>query len=260
MVIYSGEEAQLMVDVDHHRNVVKERYAQLAIAAPPQSACCGQDSSEFSDPHFGAALYEGDDAGCASAEALAMSLGCGNPMLVADLHPGDRVVDLGSGGGLDVILSAKRVGPEGFAYGIDMTQEMLDAARANAAKADVGNVEFRLGFIEDLPLDDASVDVVISNCVLNLSADKPQVLREVFRVLVPGGRVGICDVVANVVVPVEERVRIGQGVGCVAGALSRSEYLSELAAAGFTDTDVTFTHQVAQGMNGATIRALKPAH
>jgi ubiquinone/menaquinone biosynthesis C-methylase UbiE len=187
-----------------------------------------------------------------------MSLGCGNPLLVADLRPGDKVADLGSGGGLDVILAATRIGPAGFAYGIDMTSEMVEAAQANAALAGVANVEFRLGFIEDLPLEDASVDVVISNCVLNLSADKRRVLREVFRVLVPGGRLGVTDVVADDDVPAEERIRIGQAVGCVAGALSRSEYFAELTALGFAESRVTFTHQVAPGMNGAIIKAVKP--
>ena len=192
-------------------------------------------------------------------EALAASLGCGNPLLVAELREGERVLDLGSGGGLDVLLSARRVGETGFAYGVDMTDEMLDLARANAAKAGATNVEFRKGTIEDLPLGDGAVDVVISNCVVNLSPDKPAVLAEAFRVLVPGGRFGISDVVAEDHLSPEQRVARGSYVGCIAGALSRGEYLAGLAAAGFVDAEVQFTHPVADGMHGAIVRARKPA-
>ena len=193
------------------------------------------------------------------AEALAASLGCGNPVMVAALNPGERVLDLGSGGGIDVLLSAQRVGPTGFAYGVDMTDEMLDLARANAARAGATNVEFRKGTIEELPLEDACVDVVISNCVVNLSPDKPAVLAEAFRVLVPGGRVGISDVVAEDHLAPEQRAERGSYVGCIAGALSRTEYLDALSAAGFVDTEVQFTHTVADGMHGAIVRARKPA-
>jgi arsenite methyltransferase len=168
------------------------------------------------------------------------------------------VLDLGSGGGIDVLLSARRVGPSGFAYGVDMTDDMLALARANAEQAGATNVEFLQGQIEDLPLPDASVDVVISNCVINLSTDKPAVLAEMFRVLVPGGRIGISDVVAEDHLTPDDRASAGSYVGCIAGALSRTEYLDGLAAAGFTDPTVTFTHDAAAGMHAATIRATKP--
>jgi ubiquinone/menaquinone biosynthesis C-methylase UbiE len=187
------------------------------------------------------------------------SLGCGNPLAVADLHEGERVVDLGSGGGIDVLLSARRVGPSGFAYGVDMTDDMLALARANAAKAGAANVEFLKGEIEALPLPDASVDAVISNCVINLSVDKPSVLAEMFRVLVPGGRIGISDVVAEDHLSPEDRATAGSYVGCIAGAMSRTEYLDGLTAAGFTDASVTFTNQAAPGLHSAIVRASKPA-
>ena len=187
------------------------------------------------------------------------SLGCGNPTAVADLREGERVLDLGSGGGIDVLLSARRVGPAGFAYGVDMTDDMLDLARANAARAGAANVEFRKGEIENLPLPDASVDVVISNCVINLSTDKPAVLAEMFRVLVPGGRIGISDVVAEDHLSPGDRAAAGSYVGCIAGALSRTEYLDGLAAAGFTEASVTFTHEAAPGIHSAIIRAAKQA-
>jgi arsenite methyltransferase len=179
------------------------------------------------------------------------SLGCGNPTAVADLHAGERVLDLGSGGGIDVLLSARRVAPTGFAYGVDMTTEMLQLARANAAKAGATNVEFLEGTIEDIPLPDASVDVVISNCVINLSVDKSAVLREMARVLVPGGRIGISDVVAEDQLTAADRAARGSYVGCIAGALSHSEYLTGLADAGFVDASVEFTHETAPGLHGA---------
>jgi SAM-dependent methyltransferase len=246
-----------MTDTMDTRGQVRQRYASLALAAGREGGC-GQ-CSEFDDPRFGAALYVGGEAEAVPEDALEISLGCGNPVAVADLNPGDRVVDLGSGGGLDVLLSARRVGPTGFVYGIDMTDEMLAVARANAEKAGATNVEFRKGVIEDLPLEDASVDVVISNCVINLSGDKPQVIREMYRVLAAGGRIGISDVVAEDHISAAERVRLGQDVGCVAGALSQSEYMGTFTEAGFTDTTVRFTHQVASGIHGAIIKANKPA-
>lgn len=207
---------------------------------------------------FGAGLYaEADKAGLPEQAVLA-SLGCGNPLLVADLHEGEVVLDLGSGGGIDVLLSARRVGPSGFAYGVDMTPEMLELARANAAEAGATNVEFREGSIEALPFPDADIDVIISNCVINLSVDKPAVLREAHRVLVPGGRLGVSDVVAEDHLSPSERAERGSYVGCIAGALSRSEYLRLLADAGFEDATVTFTHQVADGLHGAIVRAAKP--
>jgi arsenite methyltransferase len=186
------------------------------------------------------------------------SLGCGNPLAVAGIQPGDKVLDLGSGGGIDVLLSARRVGPSGFAYGLDMTEEMLDLARANAVKAGADNVEFLAGQIRAIPLADDTIDVVISNCVINLSTDKPAVLAEMFRVLTPGGRIGISDVVAEDQLGGAERAERGSYVGCIAGALSRTEYLEGLAAVGFTDSEVVFTHEVAPGMHGAIIRAAKP--
>lgn len=220
------------------------------------SACCAGDQQVTAG--FGAALYSGDDQGELPADALAASLGCGNPMAVADLRPGETVLDLGSGGGIDVLLSARRVGETGFAYGLDMTEEMLELARANATTAGATNVEFLEGVIEDIPLPDDSVDVVISNCVINLSPDKPAVLGEIFRVLKPGGRIGISDVVADDRLSREDRAERGSLVGCIAGALSRREYLDGLAEAGFVDAEVTFTHEVTPGMHGAIIRAASP--
>ena len=208
---------------------------------------------------FGSALYTQLDRGDLPVAAVAASLGCGNPTAVADLRKGERVLDLGSGGGIDVLLSAKRVGATGFAYGVDMTIEMLDLARANAAKAGATNVEFLQGTIEDIPLPDSAADVVISNCVINLSTDKPAVLAEMFRVLTPGGRLGISDVVAEDGLTTADRAERGSYVGCIAGALSRSEYLDGLTAAGFTEPQVEFTHEAAPGMHGAIVRAIKPA-
>jgi SAM-dependent methyltransferase len=240
-------------EMDEVQEQVRRRYALAAVDA---QGCCGPAVEP--DERFGAALYDAQDAVSLPPEALAASLGCGNPLAVADLRAGERVLDLGSGGGIDVLLSARRVGPEGFAYGVDMTDEMLDLARANAARAGATNVEFRKGTIEDLPLDDGEVDVVISNCVVNLSTDKPAVLAEAYRVLVPGGRVGISDVVAEDHLTAEQRAERGSYVGCIAGALSRTEYLDGLTRAGFVDAEVTFTHPVADGMHGAVVRARKP--
>ncbi|MBB2923524.1 arsenite methyltransferase [Cellulomonas cellasea] len=222
------------------------------------ASCCSTAQALETGDQFGGALYDADDAAALPEAAFLASLGCGNPTAVADLRAGERVLDLGSGGGIDVLLSARRVGPTGFAYGVDMTPEMLDLARSNAATAGATNVEFLEGRIEAVPLPDAAVDVVISNCVVNLSVDKPAVLAEVFRVLVPGGRVGISDVVADDDVTPEQRAERGSYVGCIAGALSRQEYLDGLAAAGFTDASVTFTHEVAPGLHGAIVRAVKP--
>jgi arsenite methyltransferase len=251
------------------REQVRERYAAAATALTAGAtnsdvlnaeSCCGPSASAAVVHNiFGAGLYGADEQSELPTEALEASLGCGNPLAVADLHPGERVLDLGSGGGIDVLLSARRVGPTGFAYGIDMTDEMLALAEANKDKAGATNVEFRKGTIEDIPLPDASVDVVISNCVINLSVDKPAVLAEIFRVLVPGGRIGIDDVVAEDHLTPAGRAECGSYVGCIAGALSKQEYLDGLAAAGFTDASVTFTHQVADGMHAAIIRATKPA-
>ena len=194
-------------------------------------------------------------SGCCSGESL--SLGCGNPLAVADLHEGETVLDLGSGGGLEVIQSAKRVGATGRAYGLDMTDEMLQLARRNAESAGVSNATFLKGLIEEIPLPDGSVDVVISNCVINLSTDKPAVLREIARVLRPGGRIGISDIVAEDQLPAEERAARGSYVGCIAGALSKSEYEEGLRGAGFVDVSVEFTHEAAPEMHSAIINAVK---
>jgi arsenite methyltransferase len=255
-----------MTTSEQLREEVRAHYAAAAVAVTEKagaSGCCSDAScapeSVHVDESFGAGLYSATEQAEVPAEALAASLGCGNPLAVAELGEGERVLDLGSGGGIDVLLSARRVGPTSFVYGVDMTDEMLELARANADKAKATNVEFRKGSIEDVPLPDASVDVVISNCVINLSVDKPAVLAEMFRVLRPGGRIGISDVVADDGLSPAERADRGSFAGCVAGALSRSEYLDGLAAAGFADASVTFTALAVPGMHTAIIRATKPA-
>lgn len=220
------------------------------------ASCCGGTGKV--DDAFGAGLYSAGEQGELPAEAVLASLGCGNPVAVAALHEGERVLDLGSGGGIDVLLSAKRVGPTGRAFGVDMTDEMLALARANAAKAGASNVEFLKGTIEAIPLPPDSVDVVISNCVINLSVDKQAVFAEMFRVLIPGGRIGISDVVAEDHLTEEDRAERGSYVGFIAGALSTSEYVRGLVAVGFADAEVIFTHEVAPGMHSAIIRAAKP--
>ena len=222
---------------------------------PAANPCC----SPSGEVVFGEGLYDAADRAALPDAAVRASLGCGNPTAVADLRPGDIVLDLGSGGGIDVLLSAARVGPTGFAYGLDVTDDMLRLARRNAAEAGATNVEFRQGRIEAIPLDAASVDVVISNCVINLSADKAQVFREMARVLRPGGRIGISDVVADDVLTTVERAERGSFVGCVAGALSFGEYRAGLEAAGLSEIEVRPTHAVADGLYGAIIRAVKPA-
>ncbi len=246
-------------DADTLREQVRQRYAEAAtsVGSGGSGGCCSATGPQEVQI-FGAGLYDAEATSQLPAAAVEASLGCGNPLLVADLRPGERVLDLGSGGGIDVLLSARRVGPTGFAYGVDMTTEMLALARRNAAEAGVANVEFREGTIEELPFDDGAVDVVISNCVINLSADKAAVLREAHRVLVPGGRFGVSDVVAEDRLSPAERAERGSHVGCIAGALSRGEYLAELAQAGFVDATVTFTHEVADGMHGAVVRAVRP--
>jgi SAM-dependent methyltransferase len=253
-----------MTEVGTVRRSVRERYAAAANAVSSGSGpgCCGPGDAvaAVSDrvDVFGAGRYDPAVTAGLPDEAVLASLGCGNPLMVAELREGERVLDLGSGGGIDVLLSARRVGPTGFAWGLDMTPEMLDLARANAARAGATNVEFLEGQIEAVPLPDAAVDVVISNCVINLSDDKPAVLAEMFRVLVPGGRIGVADVVAENHLTPAQRAERGSHVGCIAGALSRAEYLDGLAAAGFVDTDVVFTHEVASGMHGAIVRGTKP--
>jgi arsenite methyltransferase len=226
------------------------------------SGCCGttgQAGLAGEEPGIGAALYSEDERGALPGPAVLASLGCGNPTAVAELREGETVLDLGSGGGIDVLLSARRVGPTGTAYGLDMTEEMLALARRNTAEAGVTNVHFLKGHIEAIPLPAGTVDVIISNCVINLSTDKPAVLAEMFRVLVPGGRIGISDVVAEDRLTPEDRAERGSHVGCIAGALSKAEYEAGLAEAGFGGVEVTFTHEVADGLHGAIVRAVKPA-
>jgi len=249
---------------DELREEVRRRYAESARAVTKSShgcgcgsgACCA-DEQAAAETKFGELLYDAEQRGELPDAAVLASLGCGNPTAVAELHEGETVLDLGSGGGIDVILSAKRVGPAGTTYGLDMTDEMLALARQNAAEAGVTNVHFLKGVIEQIPLPADSVDVVISNCVINLSVDKPAVLTEIARVLKPGGRVGVSDIVAQDHLTAKQRGERGSYVGCIAGALSRSEYVAGLEAAGFEDVSVEFTHEVADGMHGAIVKAVK---
>jgi arsenite methyltransferase len=240
------------------REEVRARYAAAATAVTEGGGgCCGPQVEV--DDSFGSTLYTASERDEVPAEAIAASLGCGNPLAVAELRAGERVLDLGSGGGIDVLLSARRVGPTGKAYGLDMTDEMLALALSNKAKAGAENVEFLKGTIEAIPLPGNTIDVVISNCVVNLSTDKPAVFAETFRVLAPGGRIGISDVVADDSLTATERAERGSYVSCIAGALTFSEYREGLQAAGFTDIEVTATHEVADSMHSAIIRATKPA-
>ena len=241
---------------------VRSRYAEAALAATSGStnadayeSCCAPGGEIV----FGNPLYSAEDRADLPDAAVLASLGCGNPTAVAELREGERVLDLGSGGGIDVILSARRVGPTGRAFGLDMTDEMLELATRNAAEAGVTNVEFIRGTIESVPLPSASIDVVISNCVINLAADKAAVLREIARVLRPGGRVGVSDVIADDHLSPAERAQRGSFVGCIAGALSFSEYRSGLAAVGLVDVEISPTHAVADGLYAAIVRAVKPA-
>ena len=251
-------------DTDAVREQVRARYAEAARSVETgdaeacgcgPSSCCGPDD----DGSFGASLYSELERDELPDAARLASLGCGNPIAIADLREGEVVLDLGSGGGIDVLLSARRVGASGKAFGLDMTDEMLDLAKRNAAEAGATNVEFLKGQIEAIPLPDESVDVVISNCVINLSTDKRAVIAETFRVLRPGGRVGVSDVVAEDRLDASERAARGSYVGCVAGALSRGEYESMLRDEGFGTISVTFTHPVADGMHGAIVKAVRPA-
>jgi arsenite methyltransferase len=246
------------------REHVRERYADAARGLAEGQGCgcdcesigcCGDEATTL----FGRGLYDAEERSDLPEDAVTASLGCGNPVAVAELHQGETVLDLGSGGGIDVLLSARRVGPTGVAYGLDMTEEMLALARRNAAQSGVTNAHFLVGHIEAIPLPAESVDVVISNCVINLSGDKPAVLAEIARVLKPGGRVGISDVVAEDTLSTAERAERGSWAGCVAGALSRTEYVTGLEAAGLEDVEVRFTHPVADGMHAAIVRAKKAA-
>ena len=245
------------------RETVRDRYAAAALAAggADGAVCCGADAAVITAEQagrFGAALYAEDERGALPDTAVLASLGCGNPTAVAELREGEAVLDLGSGGGIDVLLSARRVGPTGIAYGLDMTDEMLDLARANQARAGVGNVHWLKGHIEDIPLPAETVDVVLSNCVINLSTDKPRVLREAARVLRPGGRFAVSDVVADAAMDEATRHDLAQYVGCIAGALTREEYAAHLAGAGLVDVEIQDTHRVHEHAASAIVRARKP--
>jgi SAM-dependent methyltransferase len=239
------------------RDTVISRYSGLARTALAGGTITDCDPDTFTEGCFGAAAYPGTEE--APDAALRASLGCGNPLAVADLHPGETVLDLGSGGGLDVLVSARRVGPGGTAYGLDASPDMLALARANAAAANVTNATFLHGHIEDIPLPAGHVDVVISNCVINLSTDKPRVLAEAFRVLRPGGRLGVSDVIADEDTDPAQLAGAEQRVGCLNGALTQPEYRDLLLAAGFTAISITGTHEAGPGLHSAIIQAARPA-
>ena len=250
------------------REAVRSRYAATAESIDvtegvevEDASCCGSGSALTNEQAavFGAGLYGADERGELPDTATMASLGCGNPTAVAELAPGETVLDLGSGGGIDVLLSARRVGPTGKAYGLDMTDEMLALARENQRKAGVPNVEWLRGEIESIPLPAESIDVVISNCVINLSAEKPKVLAEAARVLKPGGRFAVSDVLADEDMDEATRADIAQWAGCIAGALTRSEFERALAEAGLVDVEITETHRVHDSAGSAIIRARKPA-
>lgn len=251
------------------REEVRDRYADAAravterseVADQALSGCCGPEASTCcGGPSTPAeAFYDLSEREILPEAAQLASLGCGNPTAVAELKDGEVVLDLGSGGGIDVLLSARRVGPGGFAYGLDMTDEMLELARRNAAEAGTTNVEFRKGRMEHIPLEDATVDVVISNCVINLSTDKAAVFAEIARVLRTGGRMGVSDIVADDTLSPAERAARGSFTGCIAGALSFAEYRAGLDSVGLVNVAVTPTHAVGDGLHGAIIRATKPA-
>jgi arsenite methyltransferase len=249
------------------REAVRDRYAAAArrVGAPDGccgsagAGCCGETTLRPEEREvFGADRYGTDDRSAVPEEAALASMGCGNPIAVAELQKGETVLDLGSGGGIDVLLSARRVGPTGKAYGLDMTEEMLGLARENQRRAGVRNVEWLRGTIEDIPLPGASVDVVISNCVINLSADKPRVFREAARVLRPGARLAVTDIVADPDMDEATRADIRQWTGCIAGALTEEEFRRELAEAGFEQIQLRETHRVHEHAGSAIIRARKP--
>lgn len=238
---------------DQIHELVREHYAAAAVQATTgRPACCGTEEG------IGAGLYDALDKADLPDAAVLASLGCGNPTAVAELHPGERVLDLGSGGGIDVLLSAKRVGPEGRAFGLDMTDEMLALARRNAAEAGATNVEFLRGHIEAIPLPADSIDVVISNCVINLAADKDVVLAEAFRVLRPGGRFAVSDVIAHQDMDDATRADLAEWTGCIAGALTEQDFRARLERAGFTDVAIDVTHRVHEAASSAIVRARKP--
>jgi arsenite methyltransferase len=246
-------------EIEKVRERVRARYAGAANAVTGGGAAtCGETCSAPDETGTGSELYSAGERGQLPGDAVAASLGCGNPLAVASLRPGETVLDLGSGGGIDVLLSARRVGPSGKVYGLDMTDEMLTLARRNVAQAGAANAEFLRGHIEAIPLPDGAVDVIISNCVINLSGDKPAVFAESFRVLRPGGRFGVSDILADDDLAEAERLERGRPVGCLAGVLSFTEYRDGLTRAGFTAVTVTPTHQVAAGLHSAIIQAIKP--
>jgi SAM-dependent methyltransferase len=250
----------MSTDVHEH---VRKHYAAAALSVTQESGCgCGCSETVCCDGEattlFGEGLYPESERSGLPEDAVVASLGCGNPVAVAEMHEGDTVLDLGSGGGIDVLLSARRVGPTGTVYGLDMTDEMLALAQANARKAGATNVRFLKGLMEAIPLPADSVDVVISNCVVNLSPEKPKVLSEIVRVLRPGGRIGISDIIAEDWLSAADRAERGSHVGCIAGALSESEYREGLTAAGLVDVEVERTHVVADAMHSAIVRAHKP--
>jgi arsenite methyltransferase len=268
-----------LTDKNEIREAVRDRYAAAASSVGEgRVACCGPSTADQATEGssascgcgtdvpdacggeaFGAGLYEVGDQDALPDAAKLASLGCGNPTAVAELHEGETVLDLGSGGGIDVLLSARRVGPSGHAYGVDMTDEMLGLARANQLEAGVENVEFLKGTIEEVPLPGDSVDVIISNCVINLSGDKPAVFREAARVLRPGGRFAVTDVVADPGMDEATRRDMAQWTGCIAGALTEKEFRAELEAAGFEDVEVRETHRVHDQAGSAIIRARTPS-
>jgi arsenite methyltransferase len=251
--------AELRTD-EEIREAVRESYASAATAAGAgEGASCGPSGCGCGGNVFGSSLYSDGEREELPGAAQLASLGCGNPTAVAELHEGEAVLDLGSGGGIDVLLSARRVGPTGKAYGLDMTDEMLELARRNQREAGVENVEWLQGTIEQIPLPDESVDVVISNCVINLSADKRRVLREAARVLRPGGRFAVTDVIADPDMDEATRADMQQWTGCVAGALTRAEFEEALSAAGFEEIEVHETHRVHEQAGSAIVRARKPA-
>jgi len=260
--------AEQLKDADGIREAVRENYAAAAKAAAagsgascgPQGCGCGESVLREDEREvFGAALYEEGERQALPDGAKLASLGCGNPTAVAELHEGETVLDLGSGGGIDVLLSARRVGPTGKAYGLDMTDQMLELARENQRRAGVENAEFLKGTIEHVPLPDESVDVIISNCVVNLSADKPAVFRDAARVLRQGGRLAVTDIVADPDMDEQTRRDMAQWTGCIAGALTVDEFRAELEGAGFTEVEVRETHRVHEHAASAIIRAQKPA-
>lgn len=246
-------------ELEELRARVRSRYAQAATTVVSGGIpSCSESCAGADEPGTGSELYSVAEQSEIPDDAVTASLGCGNPLAVAELQSGETVLDLGSGGGIDVLLSARRVGPDGKAYGLDMTDEMLSLARANAAKAGAQNVEFLQGHIEAIPLPDESVDVIISNCVINLSGNKSAVFAESFRVLRPGGRFGVSDILAEDHLTPAERAEQSGPIGCIAGALSFAEYQSGLTAAGFTAISIFRSHEVAPGMHSAIVKASRP--